>query len=154
MHHDFILHNVNYDFLDIFQSFGLKPYLAKNSDANRLWLAQLLWVWCYKTDSSKTDIENVSSIFQLLTKSCGKALDMVHAQNILHQKDLQVSPLLPAIWAVIDNLKKSINSNYFSINQFNVFKHGEILPGLIQYTLDNVRMTQDGDPHTLMNVFK
>ena len=79
---------------------------------------------------------------------------MVHAQNILHQKDLQVSPLLPAIWAVIDNLKKSMNSNCFSINQFNVIKHGEILPGLIQYTLDNVRMIQDEGPHTLMNVFK
>ncbi len=28
MRHDFILQNLYYDFVDIFQSFGLKPYLS------------------------------------------------------------------------------------------------------------------------------
>ena len=37
MCYDFILQNLYYDFIDIFQSFGLKPYLAESvEDASDL----------------------------------------------------------------------------------------------------------------------
>ena len=79
----------------------------------------------------ETDIINFSPTFQLLTKSRNEALDVVHAQKVLHQRDFHISPPLPAMWAVNYNLKKPTNGNYSSMNQYNVFKLGKILPGLI-----------------------
>ena len=41
MHHDFILCNVYYNFLDIFQNFELKHYLTENAEDIFLQLHQL-----------------------------------------------------------------------------------------------------------------
>ncbi len=42
---------------------------------------------------SKADNENVFPTFQRLAKSGGKALDMVHAQKVLHLRGFHISSL-------------------------------------------------------------
>ena len=87
MCHDFILQNLYEDFVDIFQSFGLKPYLSATVNDGRPQLADLLRVWCYKTDCDKDDIKTVTPVFSVLAKSCGKAVDIVHAPRFLYRCD-------------------------------------------------------------------
>jgi hypothetical protein len=111
-------------------------------------------VWCYKTDCTKEEIQVVAPTFQVLAKLGGKDLEGIHAQKVLYQRDFRVSPLLPTMWALIFNLRKHLDSRYFSINHYNVFKAGKILPGLIQYTLDNVHMMTDMETlynHTMLS---
>ncbi len=103
--------------------------------------------------ASKTDIANVSPTFQVITKSGGKASDVVHAQKVPHQWDLQFSPMLLAMLEVMSNLKNELDGNYFSIYHFNVSIHGKILFVLIQYMLVKVWMMMV-DLHTLTNVIK
>ena len=105
MRHDFILRNLYYDFVDIFRSFGLKPYLSPSVNDSCPQLADLLRIWCYKTDCDKDDIKTVMPVFRLLAKSCGKAVDIVHAPRVLYRRDFRVSPLLPAMWAISTTLR-------------------------------------------------
>jgi hypothetical protein len=146
MRHDFILQNLDYDFIDIFRSFGLKPYLSASVNDGCPQLADLLQVWCYKTDCDKEDIKTVTPVFRVLTKSCGKAVDIVHAPRVLYRRDFQVSPLLPAMWAILYNVKKHINEKFFSMKRIDIFKAGKILAGININTLDNVHMTIDTQP--------
>jgi hypothetical protein len=97
----------------------------------------------------KTDISNVSLTFQALTKSTGKAFDQVQVLKVLHshRRDIHVSPLLPATWAITFSIKPNVDNKFFSSNKFNVFKNGKTLPGIIQYTLDNVLLMESIDPH-------
>ena len=122
MRYDFILWNLYYNFIDIFWSFGLKPYLAESIEDACPQLPDLLHIWCYKTDCTKEEIQAVSLTFQVLTKSGGKSLDRVHAQKVLYRRDYRVSPLLPTMWALLYNTKKYLVSRYFSINHYNFFK--------------------------------
>ena len=64
----------------------------------------------------------MSPTFQALTKWTCKALDQVHALKVLHGRDIRVSPLLPATWAVIFNIKTNVDNKFFSSNKFNKFK--------------------------------
>jgi len=146
MRHDFILRNLYYDFVDIFRSFGLKPYLSPSVNDGCPQLADLLRMWCYKTDCDKDDIKTVTPVFRLLAKSCGKALDIVHAPKVLYRRDFRVSPLLPAMWAIIYNVKKHIDEKFFTTKCIDVFKAGKIMAGINLNTLDNVRMTTDIQP--------
>jgi len=84
MHSDFILRNAYYDFIDIFLSFGLKPYPAESFQEACPQLPGLLQVWCYKTYCTTEDIKSVAPTFQVLTKSGGKALNRVHTQKVLY----------------------------------------------------------------------
>jgi hypothetical protein len=88
----------------------------------------------------------MSQTFQALTKSTGKALDQVHALKVLHRRDIHVSSLLRATWAIIFNNKTNVDNKFFSSNKFNMFKKGKILSGIAQYTLDNVLMTESMEP--------
>jgi hypothetical protein len=103
-------------------------------------------MWCYKTDCDKDDIKTVTPVFRLLAKSCGKALDIVHAPRVLYRRDFRVSPLLPAMWAIIYNVKKHIDEKFFATKCIDVFKAGKIMAGINLNTLDNVRMTTDIQP--------
>ena len=57
------------------------------------------------------DNATVSPTFQALTKSTFKALDQVHALKVLHRIDKGVFPLLPALWAIIFNIKTDLEKN-------------------------------------------
>jgi hypothetical protein len=142
----FILWNVYSDFVDIFQNFGLNPYLTTNADEICPHHSLLLCVWCYKTANKKVDIANVSPTFQALTKSTCKALEPLNALKVFHRRDIRVSPLLPATWTVIFNIKTNLGNKFFSSNKFSMFKKGKILPGIVQYTIDNVLMTESMEP--------
>ena len=107
MHSDFILRNAYYDFIDIFLSFGLKPYPAESIQEACPQLPGLLQVWSYKTYCTKEDIKSVAPTFQVLTKSGGKALNGVHTQKVLYWRDIQVSRLLPTMWALLYNIEKT-----------------------------------------------
>jgi hypothetical protein len=146
MGHDFILRNLYYDFVDIFRSFGLKPYLSASVNDGCPQLADLLGVWCYKTDCDKDDIKIVTPVFHLLAKSCGKAVDIVHAPRVLHCQDFRVSPLLPAMWAILYNVKKHIDEKFFTTKCIDLFKAGKTMAGINLNTLDNVQMTTDTQP--------
>ncbi len=146
MRHDFILRNLYYDFVDIFRSFGLKPYLSATVNNGCPQLANLLRVWCYKTDCDKDNIKIVTPVFCILAKSCGKAVDIVHAPRVLYRRDFRVSPLIPAMWATLYNIKKHINKKFFAKKCINVFKAGKIMAGINLNTLDNVRMTTNAQP--------
>ena len=110
MHHDFIVQNLYYDFVDIFRSFGLKPYLSASVNDGCPQLEDLLRVWCYKIDCDKDDIKTVTPVFRVLAKSRGKAVDIVHAPRVLYRHGFQVSPLLPAMWEILYNVKKHIDN--------------------------------------------
>jgi hypothetical protein len=87
-------------------------------------------MWCYKTDCDKDDIKTVTPVFPLLAKSCGKALDIVHAPRVLYRRDF----------------KKHIDEKFFATKCIDVFKAGKIMAGINLNTLDNVRMTTDAQP--------
>lgn len=76
---------------------------------------------------NKTGITNVSPTFQALTKSIGKTLDLVYAPRALHRRDICISPLLPATWAIIYSLKANVNNKFFSSDKFNVLKKARCL---------------------------
>jgi len=58
------------------------------------------------------DIQSVAPTFQVLTKSGGgKALDGVHAEKVLYQRDIRVSPLLPTMCALLFNIKNILTVN-------------------------------------------
>ena len=141
MRHDFILRNLYYDFVNIFRSFGLKPYLSATVNDGCPQLADLLRVWCYKTDCYKDDIKTITPVFCVLAKSCGKAVDIVHAPRVLYHCDFGVSPLIPAMWATLYNVKKHIDEKFFAKKCIDVFKAGKVMAGINLNTLDNVRMT-------------
>ena len=146
MRHDFILRNLYYNFVNIFRSFGLKPYLSASVNDSCSHLADLLQVRCYKTDCDKEDIKAVTPVFRVLTKSGGKSVDIVHAPRVLYCCDFRVSPLLPAMWAILYNVKKHIDEKFFSMKHIDVFKSGKLLAGINMNTLDNVCMTTDAQP--------
>jgi hypothetical protein len=54
--------------------------------------------------------------------------------------------LLPITWAIIFDIKLNVDNMFLSFNKFNVFKKGTILSGIVQYTLDNVLMTESMEP--------
>ena len=146
MCYDFILQNMHFDFIDIFWSFGVKPYLTANAHEICPQLPPLLRVWCYKIANEKINIKNVSWTFQDLIKSTGKALDQAHALKVLHWRDIHIFPLLRATWSTIYNIKSYVDNKLFSSNKLNVFKKGKILPGIMQCMLENVLMTQSMEP--------
>ena len=120
-----------------------KPYLSALVNDGCPQLADLLQVWCYKTDCDKEDIKAVTPVFHVLAKSGGKAVDIVHAPRVLYCHNFQVSQLLPAMWAILYNIKKHIGEKFSSMKRIDVFKAGKILAGINLNTLDNVRMTTD-----------
>ena len=128
-------------FVDIFRSFGLKPYLSPSVNDGCPQLSDLLRMWCYKTDCDKDDIKTVTPLFCLLAKSCGKALDIVHAPKVLYRRDFWVSPLLPAMWEILYNVKKHIDEKFFATKCIDVFKAGKIMAGINLNTLDTVSYT-------------
>ncbi len=73
-------------------------------------------------------------------------MDIVHAPRVLYRRDFRVSPLLPAMWAILYNVKKHIDEKFFTTKCIDVFKGGKIMAGINLNTLDNVRMTTDTLP--------
>ena len=69
MHYDFILWNAYYNYVDIFQSFGVKPYPTESVQEACPQLPDLLQVWCYTTDCTQEDIQSIDPTFQVLTQS-------------------------------------------------------------------------------------
>jgi hypothetical protein len=122
MCYDFILQSTYYNFVDIFRSFSLKPYLTESVHEACPQLPDLLQVWCYQIDCTKEDSQSVAPTFQVLTKSGGKTLDGVHAQKVLYRRDIWVSPLLPTMWTLLYNIKKHLDVKSFSMNRCNIFK--------------------------------
>jgi hypothetical protein len=82
----------------------------------------------------------------LLAKSCGKALDIVHAPRVLYRRDFQVSPLIPAMWAILYNVKKHMDEKFFATQCIDVFKAAKIMAGINLNTLDNICMTTNTQP--------
>ena len=84
--------------------------------------------------------------FSIYSPNQGKSVDKFHAPKVLYCQYFWVSPLLPAMWAVLYNSKKHIDDKFFSIKRINVFKAGKILAGINPNTLDNVDMTTNEQP--------
>ena len=62
MCYDLILSNAYIDFINIWQHFGLKPYLTANTDKICPQRTPLLNVWCYKTVTKNRYRKHVSNI--------------------------------------------------------------------------------------------
>ena len=154
LRYDFILRNVYFDYIDILRTYGLKPYPTANLQKLCPELHDILNVMCYKkkkggqNDEAKTtqDVERITPHFQNLTKSLGQPVFLVFPQKILNRKDIRISPLLPATWSLVFNIKANIECNYFSDKQLNVFKKGKIFPGQKTNTLDNVVVSEEMHP--------
>ena len=122
-----------FDYIDILRTFGLKPFLTTNLHSLCPELHDILNVMCYKKkkggqdDEAKTsqDVEAIMPQFQKLTKDLGQPVFLVFPQKILNRKDIRISPLLPATWSLVFNIKANIECNYFSDKQINVFKRGK-----------------------------
>jgi len=154
LRYDFILRNVYFDYIDILRTYGLKPYPNAKLKSLCPDLHDILNVMCYRkkkdgqNDETKTnrDVEEITPHFQKLTKDLGQPVFLVFPQKILNRKDIRFSPLLPATWSLVFNIKANIDCKCFSDKQLNVFKKGKIFPGQKTNTLDNVVMSEEMHP--------
>lgn len=70
----------------------------------------------------KQVIKKVIATFQALTKTTSKAIELIYALIVFNHRDTQVSPMLLATRALINNIKEFLVRKFFSTNKVNGVK--------------------------------
>jgi len=89
MCYDFILQNVYFEYIDIIQMFGLKPYLTANAGEICPQLLPILDARCYKKSK---DTDKMTPEIQALTKCLGRPVESVFPKNTPPKRYFNLSP--------------------------------------------------------------